>query len=164
MNSRARVEDENFRFHHRRETLENRRSPATLKLAVARTMKSKELCRDIFGLAVRLLGLYFLYLVLRAVSPWLDLEVIENASRNDIINAILPMAFHLAIAWWLLRGDWLLRRAYPDGPKVPVRSSPPPEQETSGTQSVPGKGLTEMDRAEQKLASLVETPKGPHAP
>lgn len=142
--------------------LENEMLPVNLKSALAHTMKSRELCRDIFGLAVRLLGLYFLYLVLRAVSPWLDLEVIETASRHDIINAILPMAFHLAIAWWLLRGDWLLRRAYPDGPKIPVRSSPPLDQETSGTQSVHSKGLTEMDRAEQKLAALVEKPKDPH--
>ena len=67
--------------------------------------------RDIFGLAVRLLGLFFLYLGLRAVTPMLDLGAIGTASKSDIINAILPIVFNLAVAWWLLGGGLLMRRA-----------------------------------------------------
>ena len=76
-------------------------------------MKSSDLFKDIFGLAVRLLGLVFLYLGLRAVTPMLDLGAIETAGKSDLITAILPIFFNLAVAWWLLGGGSLIRRAYP---------------------------------------------------
>lgn len=113
--------------------------------------------KDIFGLAVRLLGLLFLYFGLRAVMPLLDLEIIENPDKNDIINGLMPVVFNLAIAWWLLGGR-LVRRAYPD-PKVsePARmqQQPEPAPTQSGTRSPE---LTGMERAEQKLAALVDKP------
>jgi hypothetical protein len=114
--------------------------------------------RDIFGLAVRLLGLFFLYLGLRAVSPLLDLEAIGNAGKSDIINAILPIAFHLLIAWWLLGGGLLMRRAYPEASKISDHSHPQAEQGPAAN-STQSQELTDMDRAEKKLASLVEKPK-----
>ena len=115
--------------------------------------------RDIFGLAVRLLGLFFLYLGLRAVSPVLDLEAIENAGKSDIINAILPIAFNLLIAWWLLGGGLLMRRAYPDGSRIQDHSQPQAERTTPAANSAQSQELTDMARAERRLASLVEKSK-----
>jgi len=119
--------------------------------------------RDIFGLAIRLLGLFFLYLGLRAVSPMLDLEAIGNAGKSDIINAILPIAFNLLVAWWLLGGGLLVRRAYPDAPKISDHSPSQMERGTSSTDLTQSQALTDMDRAEKKLASLVEKQKDDHA-
>ena len=118
---------------------------------------------DIFGLAVRLLGLFFLYLGLRAVSPVLDLEAIENAGKSDIINAILPIAFNLLVAWWLLGGGLLMRRAYPDGSRIQDHSQPQAERTTPAANSAQSQELTDMDRAEKRLASLVEESKDGHA-
>lgn len=115
--------------------------------------------KDIFGLAVRLLGLLFLYFGLRAVNPMLDLELIENPDKNDIINGLMPIVFNLAIAWWLMGGG-LARRAYPETkiselsqsrPETAATPRPAPTQPQSPE-------LTGMERAEQKLAALVEKP------
>ena len=119
--------------------------------------------RDIFGLAVRLLGLFFLYLGLRAVLPLLDLEAIENAGKSDIINAILPIVFNLLVAWWLLGGGLLMRRAYPDGSRIQDHSQPQAERTTPAANSAQSQELTDMDRAEKRLASLVEKPKDDRA-
>src|SRR5580698_1689260 len=106
--------------------------------------------KDIFGLAVRLLGLLFLYLGVRAVMPMLDLEIIENPDKNDIINGLMPVVFNLAVAWWLLRGG-LARRAYPESKAsdpVRLREQPVPAP-THATPSAPvAPELTGMDRAE----------------
>jgi hypothetical protein len=115
--------------------------------------------KDIFGLTVRLLGLFFLYLGLRAVTPLLDLGAIETASKNDIINAILPIAFNLLVAWWLLGGGVLVRRAYPEAPNILDRFSSQTKPMTSKPESVPSPELPNMDRAEKQLESLVEKPK-----
>jgi len=121
-------------------------------------MKPKGIFEDIFGLAVRLLGLLFLYFGLRAVMPMLDLEIIENPDKNDIINGLMPVVFNLAIAWWLLGGG-LARRAYPE-PKVsaPVRREQPEPGTASARPAQSAPELTGMERAEQKLASLVDKP------
>ena len=81
-------------------------------------MKSRDLFKDIFTLAVRLLGLVFLYLGLSAVTPLLDFGAIETADKSDLITAILPIVFNLAVAWWLLGGGLLIRRAYPETPGI----------------------------------------------
>ena len=119
--------------------------------------------RDIFGLAVRLLGLFFLYHGLRAVSPVLDLEAIENAGKSDLINAILPIVFDLLVAWWLLGGGLLMRRAYPDASKISNHSHPQAERATPAANSTQSQELTDMDRTEKRLASLVEKPKDDRA-
>ena len=117
--------------------------------------------RDIFGLAVRLLGLVFLYLGLRAVTPLLDMAAIETASKSDIVNALLPVIFDLAIAWWLLGGRWLMRRAYPETLKAPEPSTPKLERAALHFAEV--QEPADMDPAEKKLAPLVERPKENHA-
>ncbi len=118
--------------------------------------------RDIFGLAVRLLGLLFLYLGLRAITPLLDLGAIETAGKSDIINAILPIVFNFAVAWWLLGGGLLLRRAYPETPRILSHARPQPEQEVPASKPAQAEELTDLDRAEQKLAPLVDRPKETH--
>ena len=111
--------------------------------------------KDIFGLAVRLLGLLFLYFGLRSVNPMLDLELIENPDKNDIINGLMPIVFNLAVAWWLLGGG-LTRRAYPES-KISELAHPRPEPVKPRAER-PVPELTSMESAEQKLAALVEKP------
>jgi hypothetical protein len=122
--------------------------------------------KDIFGLAVRLLGLLFLYFGLRAVMPMLDLELLKHPDTDDIINGLLPVAFNLAIAWWLFGGG-LVRRAYPESKATQFKASEPerPREEpaTPRPAHVSSPQLTGMEQAEQKLAALVEKP-GDHRP
>ena len=92
----------------------------------------------------------------------LDLGAIESAGKSDIINAILPIAFNLLVAWWLLGGGLLMRRAYPEASKISDYSHPRAEQGPAAN-STQSQELTDMDRAEKKLASLVEKPKDGHA-
>jgi len=115
--------------------------------------------RDIFGLAVRLLGLVFLYLGLRTATPLLDLGAIGTASNSDVISAILPVAFNLLVAWWLLGGGWLVRRAYPETLKNSNCSPSQAERGAPATHSTRSQELAGMDQAEKKLAALVEKPK-----
>jgi hypothetical protein len=113
--------------------------------------------KDIFGLAVRLLGLYFLYLGLKALAEMLGSDVIESPEKMDIVYALLPVVFEFIIGWWLLGGGLLVRRAYPETAKVSENFTsqtgrpapiPAPVAEPAG-----------MDNAEKKLAALVERPK-----
>jgi hypothetical protein len=122
-------------------------------------MKSRDLFKDIFSLAVRLLGLVFLYLGLSAVPPLLDFGAIETAARSDIVTAILPIAFNLTIAWWLLDGRWLIRRAYPDAPTISAHSSTQAEGTAAANAPAPSPRSTDLETADKKLAALVEKPK-----
>ena len=115
--------------------------------------------RDIFGLAVRLLGLFFLYLGLRAVSPILDLETLQTTGKADILNALIPIAFNLLVAWWLLGGGLLMRRAYPETSRMLSQFPSPSGPKSPAPGSVASQELTDQDRTEQKLAALVEKPK-----
>jgi hypothetical protein len=126
-------------------------------------MKPRDLFKDIFGLAVRLLGLVFLYFGLSAVLPILDLGAIETAGRGDILNAILPVVFNLAVAWWLMGGGLLIRRAYPEPARTSDDSHSHLERGVPEPKSTPPQALADMDRAERKLAPFVEKPKGGQA-
>ena len=114
--------------------------------------------KDIFGLAVRLLGLWFLYLGIRAVMPLLDLGAIETAGKSDILNAILPIVFNLAVAWWLLGGGLLVRRAYPEAPRISGDTLPQARPVPPAPAPAPSPELANMAAAENKLAALVEKP------
>jgi hypothetical protein len=114
--------------------------------------------KDIFGLAVRLLGLWFLYLGIRAIMPVLDLGAIETAGKSDILNAILPIGFNLAVAWWLLGGGLLVRRAYPETPRISSDSLPQARPVPPTPTPAPSPELSNMAAAENKLAALVEKP------
>jgi hypothetical protein len=76
--------------------------------------------KDVFSVAVRIIGLGFLYqglaFVPRAITtfcpvfpiPWRYLDF------RSIIPSLLQIAWPLAVAWWMLRGaPWLMRLAYP---------------------------------------------------
>jgi hypothetical protein len=68
--------------------------------------------KDIFSLAIRLLGLFFIYLAARSVP------VIWNSSGQALISAVLVVGVFTAVAWWLLGGaPLLMQRAYPDTAK-----------------------------------------------
>jgi hypothetical protein len=134
---------------------------------IRRAMKSRDLFRDIFVLAVRLLGLVFLYFGLSAVPPILDFGAIETAEKGDIINVILPMVFNLAVAWWLLGGGLLIRRAYPEASRIFPHSHAPGEGSAPATKPAQSQETTDMDAAvdaaDKKLAPLVGKPKNDRA-
>jgi len=118
--------------------------------------------REAFGLAVRLVGLYFLYLGLSAITLLLGSDVgdmVKNPDKTDLINALLPVAFDLVVAWCLLRGGWLIRRAYPETSKVSENLPAQIKRTTPSPEPAPSPQLTGMDQAEKKLAALVEKPK-----
>jgi hypothetical protein len=118
--------------------------------------------RDAFGLAVRLVGLYFLYLGLNALTQLLGSDVtdiIKNPDKTDLINGLLPVVFDLVVAWCLLRGGWLARRAYPETSKASENLPTQIKRTTPLPESAPSPALTGMEQAEKKLAALVEKPK-----
>lgn len=119
-------------------------------------MKSGDIFKSIFGLAVRILGLVFLYLGLSAVPPLLDLGAIETAARGDIIAAILPIVFNLLVGWWLIGGGLLIRRAYPEAPGFSHHSRAQGESTPSPAKSDSPRETANMDAANKKLESLVE--------
>jgi hypothetical protein len=115
--------------------------------------------RDAFGLAVRLVGLYFLYLGLAAITQLLGSDIIENPDKTDVINGLLPIVFDLAVGWWLLGGGFLIRRAYPETLKASENLPAQIKQTTPSPESAPSPELTGMEQAEKKLTALVEKPK-----
>lgn len=131
--------------------------------------------KDIFGLAVRLLGLFFLYLGLSAVVPAVkqiyDLGTIPDAGREDVIEAIIsgPLlaVTYLVVAVWLLRNRMLVRWAYPEtatlSEKIAENFVSPVKSVTSLPETIPAPEPARMDRAEEKLAALVEKPKSNRA-
>jgi len=127
------------------------------------TMKSRDVFKDIFGLAVRLLGLLFLYFGLSAVPSLLDLGAIETAGKGDILNAILPIVFNLAVAWWLLGGGFLIRRAYPEASRISPHSQVAEDGAVQPARPIQSQGMADTEAAERKLASLVGKPKDGHA-
>ena len=122
-------------------------------------MKSGDVFKGIFGLAVRLLGLVFLYLGLSAVPPLLDLGALETAAKSDLLAAVLPIVFNLAVGWWLIGGGLLLRRAYPETSRFSRYSQAQGEHTTPAIRSDPSHATADPNAAEKKLASLVEKPK-----
>jgi len=119
--------------------------------------------KDIFKLAVRLLGLYFFYLALKDldVPALMDVTIIKGDNLDDLVSTLLPVAFNLVIAWWLLRSAFLIRRAYPDAPRNAERANLRTEPAAPITKSRPAQPqeLSEMETAEKKLAALVGKPK-----
>jgi hypothetical protein len=126
-------------------------------------MKPGNIFKDIFGLAVRLLGLVFLYLGLSAVPSLLDLGAIETAAKSDIITAILPIAFNLLVAWWLMGGGLLIRRAYPEASWISPHSHAQEEGAAPMAKPAQSREKMDMDATDKKLAALVEKPKDGHA-
>jgi hypothetical protein len=93
----------------------------------------------------------------------LDFGAIGTADKSEIINAILPMVFNLVVAWWLIGGGLLIRRAYPKASGISPHSHAQGEGTAPVTKPIQSQGTADMDRAERRLASLVEKPKDSHA-
>jgi hypothetical protein len=117
--------------------------------------------KDIFGLAVRLLGLVFLYTGLKDVPMILDVPSLMVEEKSDILAAILPVVFNLLVACWLLRGTLLTRWAYPEPLKIP--GYPHPHAERATEAPAQPRDIKEMDAAEKKLAALLARPKDDRA-
>ena len=117
--------------------------------------------KDLFILAVRLLGLYFFYAGLKDldVPALMDVTIIKGDNLDDLISTLLPVVFNLAVAWWLLGCAFLIRRAYPDSLKITERLPSPAEQVTPATKPDRPKELTGLEAAEKNLAALVRKPK-----
>ncbi|HTR41212.1 MAG TPA: hypothetical protein VMH87_06315 [Pseudomonadales bacterium] len=115
--------------------------------------------KDIFGLAVRLLGLYFLYLGLYALAQMLGSDIINSPEKMDIVYALLPVAFDLIVGWWLLGGGLLVRRAYPETSRPSENFTASPNRTAPAPPPVSAPEPAGMDQAEKKLAALVEKPK-----
>ncbi len=123
--------------------------------------------KDIFGLAVRLLGLYFLYLGLNALAQMLGSDIINSPEKMDIVYALLPVVFDLIIGWWLLGGGLLVRRAYPgtsagtsaETSRTSENFPSPPHRPASSPGPASSPEPAGLDQAEKKLAALVEKPK-----
>ncbi len=124
-------------------------------------MKPKDICKDVFGLAVRLLGLYFLCIGLKALNvlALMDMTIIKGDNMNDVFSAALSVVFNLAIAWWLLGSRSLTRRAYPATSKDLDGSHSLSGQVSSVPRPIQIPGLSDMESAEKKLAALVKAPK-----
>jgi hypothetical protein len=120
--------------------------------------------KDIFGLAVRVVGLYFLYLGIYGITEFLSSDQIETANKSDLFYVFLPVAFNLIVAFVLIKGWLLVRLAYPEPSKysepLPSPSPAVPQPLSPQSKSVPE--LTGMEQAEKKLASLVEKPRDNH--
>jgi hypothetical protein len=79
--------------------------------------------KDIFGLAVRIIGLVFLYQGLEAVLMAIaNFWQMPRFNFGVVVMNLLAVAWRLAVAWWLVGGaGWLMRLAYPDeGAKRPA--------------------------------------------
>lgn len=64
--------------------------------------------REIFALAVRLLGLFFLYLGLKSACG------IRTVHAGALLGTILALVCFLAVGWWLIGGaPLIMNRAYP---------------------------------------------------
>ena len=75
---------------------------------------------DIFKLAVRILGLVFLYHGLSALPVAMGLLA---SAFPQYVMGILIVAWPLLVAWWLIGGaPQLMRRAYPEDSSSPAVS------------------------------------------
>ena len=124
-------------------------------------MKPRDIFKDIFRLAVRLAGLFFLCVGLKdlLVQTYISLTQLRGAGPVTILTTFLPVVFTLAVAVWLLRGNWLIRLAYPEADKTTESTPAPAEQEVPQSKPAASQRLSDMEMAEEKLAALVARPK-----
>lgn len=115
--------------------------------------------KDIFGLAVRLLGLIFLYLGLNATAQALGSDLIQAPDKSDIINGVLPIVFYLIMAGFLIRGRLLINWAYPEKVQLSEHFPASAKPITPLPQPVSSPLSNGRDQTEEKLAALVEKPK-----
>jgi hypothetical protein len=124
-------------------------------------MKPTNIFKEIFRLAVRLVGLFFLCIGMKDLflQTFVALTQLRGASLVNIISTFIPACFTLAMAVWLLRGTWLIRMAYPEPERNNDLARLPAKQEEPESHTAASKGLSDMEVAEEKLAALVGKPK-----
>lgn len=90
-------------------------------------MKARELCHAIFNLAVRLLGLLFLYHGLSSLPA--VMQIYSNRHFSDYVIGTILFLWPLAVAWWLIGGaPQLMDRAYPESDQGSGESVRAPER------------------------------------
>jgi hypothetical protein len=66
--------------------------------------------RDIFSLALRLLGLFFFYRAVGSIAL-----ILMGPPKLIAVGSFLTTALYVGVGWWMLGGASLLMdRAYPD--------------------------------------------------
>ena len=73
--------------------------------------------KPLFDLAVRVLGLFFLYHALSAIPTALQVFIpaVRQLNWGNIIGIIVAIAWPLALSYWLMRGAApLVRIAFPE--------------------------------------------------
>jgi hypothetical protein len=78
--------------------------------------------KDIFGLVIRLTGLWFLYQSLSGVPTAIAgiFPVFPHYYVRNIVPSLLLVGWPLLLAYWFLRGaPPLMRLAYPEQPEPP---------------------------------------------
>jgi hypothetical protein len=73
--------------------------------------------KDIFGIAVRFIGLVFLYQGLSSVPTAFAsvCPVFPHFFIKNLIPSIFVTGWPLVVGYWMVRGaPWLMRRAYPE--------------------------------------------------
>ena len=120
-------------------------------------MKETNLYQEIFRLAVRLTGLFFLCIGLKdlVVQTFMVLVQLRGTPLSNILSNFLPVVFTLTVAFWLLRGNWLIRMAYPEAGTIRQPMSPIIPSTKPAAAGITTQQLSEMEIAEQKLAALV---------
>lgn len=80
-------------------------------------MKSK----DLFNLAIRILGLVFLYQGLSSL-PTVIIATLSNGSGNFLMF-MLMVVWQMLLAYWLLRGaPFIMNIAYPESTRITTDS------------------------------------------
>jgi len=79
--------------------------------------------RDIFGLAVRIAGLIFLYQGLasvpNAIASVCPSVAVPRFYFRNLFPSLVMVGWPLLIGYWLVRGaPWLMRLAYGDSPSA----------------------------------------------
>jgi hypothetical protein len=70
------------------------------------------------------------------------------------------VVFTLAVAVWLLRGNWLIRLAYPEADRTTNPAPSPVKRATPEAKPTAPQKLSDMEIAEEKLAAMVARPEG----
>ena len=120
-------------------------------------MKDTNLYKEIFRLAVRLTGLFFLCIGLKdlVVQTFMVLAQARGTPLINIVSNFLPVAITLTVAFWLLRGNGLIRMAYPEAGTIRQPMSPIVPSTEPAAAGITTQQLSEMEIAEQKLAALM---------
>jgi hypothetical protein len=77
--------------------------------------------KDIFGLVIRLLGVYFFYLAAIGLpSIWRWLLMPGRISWSVVFDNLFIVTWEAALAWWLVKGaPPVMQWAYPEEKKEP---------------------------------------------